>query len=374
MQFVKTESLKMGMRLARPIYNKDGVLLYERNSKLTYQGMKSIKNFGLIGIYILEPAEPVPPMSAEDIEFERFQTMSVFAIKEELGRILHTKKAPKIQVIASNIIKNYGRLDHKINFPQNLRSKEDYIYKHSLNVAMLCAMITRTMNSTPEEQLETVLAALVHDIGKLTVSEGILEKDELTEQEKVICRAAESKGHDLLEMIFSSNLNIKRICAQSRKALLYFKENKKSSLNLVQGARVLMVAETFDSMTSMSARNIPQSEIAAIRLLKERTDIFDKTVVDALIQSINLLEPGLAVELSTGQKALIIQANYRNILYPTVLTFLDNQVIDLSNRENYGDLEIRDVMKTMDNRYVIEASVLEENGFLTKKPETESSL
>ena len=106
MQFVKTESLKMGMRLARPIYNKDGVLLYERNSKLTYQGMKSIKNFGLIGIYILEPAEPVPPMSAEDIEFERFQTMSVFAIKEELGRILQTKKAPKIQVIASNIIKN----------------------------------------------------------------------------------------------------------------------------------------------------------------------------------------------------------------------------------------------------------------------------
>ena len=67
MQFKRTEDLKTGMRLARPIYNRDGVLLYERNSKLTTQGIVSIRTFGLIGIYILEPAEPVPPMTPEDI-------------------------------------------------------------------------------------------------------------------------------------------------------------------------------------------------------------------------------------------------------------------------------------------------------------------
>ena len=48
------------MRLAKPIYNKMGVLLYERNTKLTLQEYNSIDNFGLIGIFILEPAEPVP--------------------------------------------------------------------------------------------------------------------------------------------------------------------------------------------------------------------------------------------------------------------------------------------------------------------------
>ena len=75
MIFVKSDDLKTGMRIARPIYNKNGVLLYERNSKLTVQGMNSIKNFGLLGIFVLEPAEPVPPMTKDDIEFERFQTM-----------------------------------------------------------------------------------------------------------------------------------------------------------------------------------------------------------------------------------------------------------------------------------------------------------
>ena len=32
MQFVKTADLKPGMRLAKPIYNKMGVLLYERDT------------------------------------------------------------------------------------------------------------------------------------------------------------------------------------------------------------------------------------------------------------------------------------------------------------------------------------------------------
>ena len=63
MKFVRTEDLKAGMRLAKPIYNKKGVLLYERNSALTAPGIASAKNFGLIGVYILEPAEPLPPLS-----------------------------------------------------------------------------------------------------------------------------------------------------------------------------------------------------------------------------------------------------------------------------------------------------------------------
>ena len=75
MLFVKTEDLKHGMRLARPIYNKNGVLLFERDSRLTKQGIDSVKNFGLIGLFVLEPAEPVPPMTQEDLDFERFHLL-----------------------------------------------------------------------------------------------------------------------------------------------------------------------------------------------------------------------------------------------------------------------------------------------------------
>ena len=87
MLFVRTNELRPGMRLAKPIYNKNGVLLYERNSRLTIPGINSVRNFGLIGIYILEPAEPVPPFSNEDLAFEQAQTIYIFKLRDIFDKI-----------------------------------------------------------------------------------------------------------------------------------------------------------------------------------------------------------------------------------------------------------------------------------------------
>ena len=369
MLFVKLEELKTGMRLARPIYNKDGVLLYERNSKLTSQGIESIRNFGLIGLFVLEPAEPVPPMTQEDIDFERFQTMSVFSIQEEMEKILKTKRLGKPPTITSNIIKNYGHLDKKINFVQNLRSKEDAIYKHTLNVAMLSAMITHVLNMKVDEQLEAVEAALIHDIGKMTVPKSIADKDVLSEEDQRAVRVAEIQGFDLIESVYSSTPNIKRICTQSQKALESLETGDDiSNMKMVNGAKVLAVADTFDSMTAMQAEKAPESEVAALKHLLDNPQVYDSAIVNGLIRSINILAPGVSVELNTGEKALVITANEDNILEPMILMFGDNSIIDLSNRKMYGDLEIKDIMKTMDNRYVMDVELLKRQGIKVEEP------
>ena len=370
MLFVKTDELKKGMRLARPIYNKDGVLLYERNSKLTIQGIVSIKNFGLIGIFILEPAEPVPPMTQADIDFERFQTMYVFSIQEELGKILQTKRLYKMPTIAANIVKSYGHLDKKINFVQNLRSKEDYLYKHSLNVAILCAMITHKMNMRLDEQADTVQAAIVHDVGKLTVPKNIKGRDILTQEEQEAVRMAQIQGHNLIDIVFSSSPNVKRICAQAQRTLESLESGEDiSSMKTVKGAKVLAVAETFDTMTAMQVEKAPDSEVAAIKHLLENPQVYDSDVVRALIRSINILAPGVSVELNTGEKALVLNANEQNVLEPMILMFGDNSIVDLSDREMFGDLEIKDIMKTMDNRYVMDIELLKRQGFKVEEPE-----
>lgn len=370
MLFVKRDELKKGMRLARPIYNKDGVLLYERNSKLTAQGIESIKNFGLIGIFVLEPAEPVPPMTQADIDFERFQTMNVFSIQEEMEKILQTKRLNKMPTIAANIIKNYGHLDKKINFVQNLRSNDDYTYKHSLNVAILCAMMTHVLNLRVDEQLETVQASIIHDIGKMTVPKAIMDKDVLTDEEQRLIRTAEVEGFNLIDIVFSSTPNIKRICAQAQRALESLEtEEDISSLKMVNGAKVLAVAETFDTMTAMHVEKAPESEVAALKHLLNNPQVYDSKIVAGLIQSINILSPGVSVELNTGQKALVLAANEQNILEPMILMFGDNSIVDLSDRNKFGDLEIKDIMKTMDNRHVMDTELLKKQGIKVEEPE-----
>ena len=84
MKFYKPEQLKAGMRLAKQIYNKQGVLLYERGLVLTEQIIASVQKFGLLGVMILEPAEPLPPFSAEEQEFEQLQTTYMFRLRDSL--------------------------------------------------------------------------------------------------------------------------------------------------------------------------------------------------------------------------------------------------------------------------------------------------
>ncbi len=356
MLFVKADNLKVGMRLAKPIYNKKGVLLYDRNSKLTPQGIDSVRNFGLIGIYILEPAEPLPPMTEDDIEFERFQTISVFTIQEELQSILTTGKQQKIYSFAEMILKSYGRLDRKINFVQNLRSNEDYVYKHSLNVALLCAMMSHQLNMRHEEQVDTVIAALVHDVGKLNIPSDLLDKAEPTEDDEINMRRYELGGQQLADQAFVGTPSIKRIVTQTYKRLEEHRTGTDAGIGkLVAGAKILIVAEIYDTMTAMNSFGKPQSEIATLKYLMANPELCQEEVVGALIRSINFLSEGCCVELSNGEKGLVLSANDEDILRPMILCFSNNTVVDLRQTMIYADLEVEDIMKTLDNRYVIDS-------------------
>ena len=371
MQFVKASDLKVGMRLARPIYNKNGVLLYERNSKLTSQGINSIANFGLIGIFILEPAEPVPPMTKDDIEFERFQTMTVFALEDEMNQIFKNGKSPKTQIIVGNIIKNYGHMNHKINLIQSLRSKEDYVYKHTLNVAIMCALMTHSLNMKVEDQLEIMIASLAHDIGKLSVPKEILDMEMLDDAANNKMRAAELNGYETIDHVFSSYPGVKRISVQAMKLQLQAEKDEvdEQQVKVVRGARILAIANVYDEMTAMKFGAEPKSEVAAIRYLLNHNHIFGESEVKSLIDSINILAPGTSVELNSGEKGLVINSNEQNILRPMILTFNKNSIVDLSNESVYGDLEIADIMKTLDNRYVMNTSLLKQSGIQVEEPE-----
>lgn len=360
MKFVKTDDLRIGMRLAKPIYNKKGVLLYERDSKLTSQGIESVRNFGLIGVYILEPAEPLPPMSKDDIEFEKFQSVEVFEIMDELQSIAKNNKQLKVYNIVQTIIRAYGRLDHKINFIQNLRSANDFVYKHSLNVAILCAMISHQMNIRPTEQEELISAAIVHACG-------IVSKDEknnptVMPEDEDLAKRMEYSGIAKIESVFVSTPSIKRTVLQAfRETNAFYNNEDLSQHRVVDTAKIMIVADEFDRMTAMNSQGeTPFTEITALKQFLNHPELYDERAVRGLIDSINFLAAGCCVELSNGEKGLVIQPNERDILRPMILVFSSNKIVDLAQTHYYGDLEIVDIMKTLDNRHVMDTELLKQ--------------
>lgn len=355
MKFVRIEELKEGMRLARPIYNKNGVLLYERDTKLTMQGIFSIKNFGLIGIYILEAAEPVPPMSEEDIQFERFQTMAVFTLREILQAVATGKYPSSLSRLTAEIMRNYGRLDHKINFMQNLRSTEDSVYKHSLNTAILAAVMSNKMRMGNSDQNNVIMAALLHDIGKLMMvkqqGEAVLNE---MERDVELLTQAHQMGIILLSSAYDISEEARAIVAETLRLL---EGQKESSDN--RAANLLQTAYAYDVLTAMHLNKEPDSEVAAIRYLLNEENGFNQDTVWALIDSINILAPGTCVELTSGEKGVVLQENSANILRPMVLGFWNNHVFDLYYDEVFAKVQVKDIMKTMDNRFVMNREAVE---------------
>lgn len=347
MLFIRPEELKNGMRLARPVYNDKGVLLYDINTKLTRQRLDGIRNFGLLGVYVLEPAEPAPVLTAEDMEFERFQAVAVAELRKEMADMIAGNGVKSIQKLSEEIIKRYGKEHGKINFLKSLRSSEDQVYKHSLSVGILCAIISVNMGLSYMEQVNIVTAALIHEIGRAMIPAKILKKGaDLSEEDAYTINRCEIEGNELIQNDYNIPSITRIIVSQNFKEI---SGKSPSDAKLLEGTKVLMVADVFDTLTAMSIDGEPYSDVVAVKYLLSKEDRYDEKAVGALLKGINILNPGVCVELNNGEKGLVISENKDNVLKPVVLSFKGNKVYDLDSKDGAG-INIQDVMKSMDER------------------------
>lgn len=365
MQFIEISKLKPGMRLAKPIYNKIGVMLYDRDTKLTIKGINSIAKFNLIGLYILEPAEPLPPLSQDDLDFEQFQTVSVFQIRDIMMQILTNQEVQDIGVLAQSILRKYGSMDHKINFTQSIRSTSDYVYKQSVNIGILAAMISNQLGFSYNEQFRCITAALLYNIGYLYLDQQqILNKHkQFTQYEIDMLHSSKRKGLDKLSEERFSDLFPPGTLDIIQQMVLTSgggSDSKSVNARLLPGTKVLRVADTYDRMTAMNMEESPVSEVSAIRHLKHHAEKYEPAAVNALIQAIRLLPKGCSVDLSNGEKALVVEENPLNFQAPIVLLFSSNKILDLSDPDIAKDIQIVDTMKTMDNRIHIDEETLKQ--------------
>lgn len=355
MRFLKSNEIRLGMRLAKPIYNESGVLLYSRDTIINDSVLANIKNLHTYGQYILEPAEPLPPMTEEELEFERFTTVACYTLRDGLQRMIQGEKVKKIDELAATICQQYGHISGKITFLQSLRSPDDSVYKHCLNTAILCALISNKLSLDPKEQNYLVNAAFFHDIGKLFAPSEIINKtDKLTSEELSVIRNSELKGYDLIKDNYHISASIRRYIAQLRIELcnkIPSQPNQEQTLLL--GTKLLKIADMFDTLTAMRVYKDPVSEFSAIKFLLRDANTYDEKIVQALIESINILPAGCCVELTNGEKGLVLSENEYYTLRPRVLGFSSNQIYDLGQKKVYAEIQIKDIMKTMDNRFVM---------------------
>lgn len=132
-----------------------------------------------------------------------------------------------------------------------LNARDGYTKSHSDSVARLAVRISRRMGLSPHEVEQIHLAGQLHDLGKIGVPDAILQKPgSLTCEEYDVIKTHSAIGADILEPIpdlapvaLAIRHHHERHDGQGYPAGL-------SGLDIPLWARILSVADTFDSLTS----------------------------------------------------------------------------------------------------------------------------
>lgn len=167
-----------------------------------------------------------------------------------------------------------------------LDAKDPYTNGHSRRMTEIVVILAKEI-SLPEELLDKIrLAGMVHDIGKIGVSEVILHKPgKLSDEEFVTIRDHPEAGERILRPIVTDEDVLAMVRHHHERFAGGGYPEGISGEEIPIGARLLTVADAYDAMTSdRPYRDALTPEKARGQLLANRGSQFDPEIVDIFIK------------------------------------------------------------------------------------------
>jgi HD-GYP domain-containing protein (c-di-GMP phosphodiesterase class II) len=179
--------------------------------------------------------------------------------------------------------------------------KDSYTFGHSMRVAYFSLVTGREAGLNEEEMHELELSALFHDIGKIGTPDAVLNKpSRLSEEEFQIMKQHPDKSWEILQMYpgfeaIASNARFHHERFDGKGYPLSLKGDE-----IPMGARIILIADTFDAMTSTRPyrKGLPY-EVAFDELIQFSGSQFDPKLVKLFIQ-------GMKKEALKGEEEFFI--------------------------------------------------------------------
>lgn len=228
------------------------------------------------------------------------QTINVRKAKRAVQSIVDLILQEEISVLGLTTIKNY----------------DEYTYNHCVNVCVLSIALGQRLGFSKTHLSELGLAAVFHDIGKVSIPVDILHKPlEFNDEEWAMIRRHPVQGVTaLLKMKGLNELAIKSMIVTFEHHLNfdlsgYPKINNKWPLNLF--SKIVSIADCYDAMTSARVYNkIPFSPDKALSLMWDRANrYYDPLVLKVFINMLGVYPIGTLVILDSREMGLVFQGN-----------------------------------------------------------------
>lgn len=320
MRLLRIESLEIGDKLSRPIYNDNGRVLIHQGVPLTAKMIDRLKQLEISYIYVEDP-------DTDDIQHqypisETVRKNAMTSIKESLGQIQESgilsksfifgKTEKKMMEVVRSILTELQNNKHVISLLSDVYTYDDYIYTHSLNVTIYSIALATELNYNAKQLEQIGFGAILHDVGKMLVpKEILLKKDKLTDEEFDLIKKHSEAGFEVLRKAANIPLVAAHCAYQHHERLNgsgYPRGIKGDAIHPY--AKIIGIADVFDAVTSDRVYRGAMLPHEALEILYAGSGtLFDKDMVEAFRKSVAVYPNGLGVILSDGSKGVIARQN-----------------------------------------------------------------
>lgn len=326
MQRVSLAVLQPGMTVAGNVRGADGRLLVRSGMVLTDSSIKKLTNLGIGSVYIRNPlfeAIDVPELVREDTRVKLIRELqTAFAGYEKNGDLDTAVLRSQVKNMVTEIIGNRESMIHTFD----LRTYQDYVYAHSVNVAVISVLIALSLDYNEAKLIDLALGALLHDIGMLTVpKEIILKVGNLTPAESGAMQRHADEGFEIIRKRREISTLAAHIAFQHHERFDgtgYPRRLKGEEIH--EYARIVAVADIFDALIADRPYRkglLPHEAYEIMMTLADR--YIDKIILDIFLANVAIYPVGTVVQLSGGETAVVARVRPRLQARPVVKILLD---------------------------------------------------
>lgn len=307
----------------------------------------------------ISPPEKLVSFDEEIETAELAHTNASALIKDFMS---HVKQGGPVDIIVAkhavyDCISSILRSPDAMLLLVRLKSKDYTLWQHSMNVAVLAISLGRYLNLHDDELLLLGLSGMFHDIGKLGISNKTLAAASSKKELQDILDSHTVLGRDILLKCMGQ---LAEVAAQV--AYCHHEHLDGSGFpRHLQGAqippyaRMISIINVYDDITSNRPGKKALTHYDAMTVLLEKAgQHFDETLVNSFNRCIGTYPVGCAIEMSSGEIAVVVEENETQKLRPKIMLLTNSEKEKIPAKVvNLADLEFTSEA----NSYFIKAIV-----------------